>query len=196
MAGHCVYKLYVYSSAEFKNASTNQLAITFAISISAIFGIMTVAFLFYDRFVRKRNDLVLKTAAKSDAILSSLFPSNIRDRLFAEREEEEAKKAKGKKLDRDGKPVPKSRLKNYLRSGDFSDHEDESGHDKREESLAFKTKPIADLFTDTTIMFGDIAGFTAWSKLRCQTACPKCHMMLEPHSYFFLFRYRRLCART
>jgi class 3 adenylate cyclase len=30
----------------------------------------------------------------------------------------------------------------------------------------YGTKPIADLFPNTTIMFADIAGFTAWSSVR------------------------------
>ena len=30
----------------------------------------------------------------------------------------------------------------------------------------FKGKPIADLFTDTTVLFADIVGFTAWSSVR------------------------------
>jgi len=35
-----------------------------------------------------------------------------------------------------------------------------------EKNITFDTKPIADLFPKTTIMFGDIAGFTAWSSAR------------------------------
>ena len=30
----------------------------------------------------------------------------------------------------------------------------------------YETKPIADLFPHTTVMFADIAGFTAWSSVR------------------------------
>jgi class 3 adenylate cyclase len=30
----------------------------------------------------------------------------------------------------------------------------------------YKPKPIADLFSDTTILFADISGFTAWSSAR------------------------------
>ncbi len=36
-----------------------------------------------------------------------------------------------------------------------------------ETSLVFyETNPIADLFPNTTVMFADIAGFTAWSSVR------------------------------
>ena len=36
--------------------------------------------------------------------------------------------------------------------------------DRRDDDL--KSKPIADLFTETTVLFADIAGFTAWSSVR------------------------------
>ena len=32
--------------------------------------------------------------------------------------------------------------------------------------VLFEGKPIADLFTETTVIFADIAGFTAWSSVR------------------------------
>jgi class 3 adenylate cyclase len=37
---------------------------------------------------------------------------------------------------------------------------------KNESDSGLPSKPIADLFPDTTIMFADIAGFTAWSSVR------------------------------
>jgi class 3 adenylate cyclase len=33
-------------------------------------------------------------------------------------------------------------------------------------SIIQKTKPIADLFPNATVIFGDIVGFTAWSSVR------------------------------
>ena len=30
------------------------------------------------------------------------------------------------------------------------------------DEFMYKTRPIADFFADTTVMFGDIVGFTAW----------------------------------
>jgi class 3 adenylate cyclase len=52
----------------------------------------------------------------------------------------------------------KAKLKKFLNAGDV----DENG--------AAVTAPIADLFTECTVMFADIAGFTAWSSVRdpCQ----------------------------
>jgi class 3 adenylate cyclase len=47
--------------------------------------------------------------------------------------------------------APKRRLKSFLDEGNVAG------------AQAFDTKPIADLFPHTTIMFADIVGFTAWS---------------------------------
>jgi class 3 adenylate cyclase len=44
----------------------------------------------------------------------------------------------------------KTRLRSFLNDGEPSE----------------SSKPIADLFTDTTVLFADIAGFTAWSSVR------------------------------
>ena len=41
-------------------------------------------FLLYDRYVEHRQKVVLSTAVKSNAIVSSLFPENVRDRLMDE----------------------------------------------------------------------------------------------------------------
>jgi class 3 adenylate cyclase len=40
------------------------------------------------------------------------------------------------------------------------------GEAKTDDDMMFKTKPIADLFPETTIMFADLVGFTAWSSVR------------------------------
>jgi class 3 adenylate cyclase len=81
-------------------------------------------------------------AVRSNAIVSSLFPSTVRDRLFQQENDE----------------LPsllptRSRLKTYL---------DDEG---ASQSNVNDSRPIADLFSDTTVMFADIAGFTAWSSV-------------------------------
>lgn len=116
----------------------------FAGVLGALLGLLTLAFMAYDRLVRRRNHKILSQAAKSNAIVSSLFPQQVRDRLYA-----------GGGPSAKWAPA-KSGLRSFLDEGEIDDAED----------LMFETKPIADLFPETTVMFADIVGFTAWSSVR------------------------------
>jgi len=140
--GHCVYSFYLYSSDTFKRSSESSLPVICTICVSVIFIVMALTFCIYDEFVRRRNTKVVNAAARSNAIVSSLFPTNVRDRLFAEKEDEQANaknKAQG----------PQN-LKTMLHSGEFmkADPDDELVDD-----IMYKSKPIADLFPETTILF-------------------------------------------
>jgi hypothetical protein len=84
-------------------------------------------------YVKRRNDKVIQAAARSNAIVSSLFPSNVRDRLF-KAEDEKAK---------DQTWNPKTGLKSYLRDDGGVNAKDVNFND---------SKPLADLFPETTIM--------------------------------------------
>jgi class 3 adenylate cyclase len=79
------------------------------------------------------------------------IPSNVRDRILKDAEEQ----AERDMLNKKGffGAAPKNRLKTFL------------DEDNVAEAQAFDTKPIADLFPHTTVMFG-IFGFTAWSSVR------------------------------
>jgi class 3 adenylate cyclase len=93
----------------------------------------------------QRQSIVMAQAAHTTAIVSSLFPKNVRDRLLAT----------GDRKDGSGSifSANKSRLKGFL------DHGGNAGQDDSD-------KPIADLFPECTVFFADIAGFTAWSSTR------------------------------
>jgi hypothetical protein len=105
---------------------------------------MTLAFAMYDWFVRRRNNKVMGAAVRSTAIVSSLFPSNVRDRLYKEAEENAAKK---------------QRMENWM----HTEGADAIALEADNDVIAYKGKPIADLFPETTILFADIAGFTGKS---------------------------------
>jgi class 3 adenylate cyclase len=79
------------------------------------------------------------------------FPLQVRERLFEE-------KARVKGMRR----TVKSKLKRMMTTGNFNVVADEV----EENDFMYKSKPIADLFPETTILFADIAGFTAWSSVR------------------------------
>ena len=146
--GHCQFFLDVYPSAKFEEDYESLLPVVFTIIISFLFTIMAGIFVMYDRFVQTRNDKVVYSAARSNAIVSSLFPSNVRARLLAEQEEETNIQKNGKN----------GTIRGFL-SGEVKQDDECENH-------VYKTKPIADLFPETTVLFGDIVGFTAWSSVR------------------------------
>lgn len=137
--GHCQVFLGVYSSAKFAAEYESDLPLIFTIIVAALFFVMACVFFLYDRLVTNRNEKVVGAAARSNALVSSLFPSNVRDRLMAEQEEEDERNQK-----------QGGTLKGYLTGEDLARNDADSD--------LFKTKPIADLFPETTIMFGDIVG--------------------------------------
>ena len=103
----------------------------------------------------------MTSATRSNAIVSSLFPEQVRERLM-----DDAAGGSNKK-DETGasRLVPfgmtdKSAWKadNVNGPASSSSLTSPSGH--------FTSKPIADLFPSASVMFADIAGFTAWSSVR------------------------------
>jgi class 3 adenylate cyclase len=107
-----------------------------------------------------RQRMVMKTAIKSHEIVANLFPEVVRNRLFGDGASEEI-------MDMDGGDHT-----NTMRDGD--DEPGVSEYLNKPSMMNFsptgdgtrKLKPIADLFPNTTVLFADIAGFTAWSSVR------------------------------
>lgn len=93
---------------------------------------------------------VMATAAAEAAILSSLFPEGVKQRLL----EDAAAKAKKKEAN----PIPSG-----FYSGDIT-------HEKLTHYLTvegiFGSKPIAELYPSASLFFADLVGFTAWSSVR------------------------------
>ena len=138
----------MYPSAEFKIAYDSNTPEKFAIIVASTFFLVALVFVIYDVLVYQRNNKIISSAARSNAIVTQLFPENIRDKLIGQDRSE---------------TNPLSPTSNGLNSffvdGDVGDS---------------SMRPLADLFLETTVIFADIAGFTAWSSVR------------EPHQVFNL----------
>lgn len=166
------YTLRVYPSDEFEDeyVSFTPILITLSVAMVFVFTAIMVSltkcdgafnqcslfcsqcfyfqFIVYDRLVERRQRLVLATAERSNAIVSSLFPTQVRDRLM-----EDAKLSKQKSQ----VMGTKTKLRTFLDGA-----VDEDSENNEADEFMYKTRPIAEFFADTTVMFGDIVGFTAW----------------------------------
>jgi hypothetical protein len=126
---HCVYDTYM----------TNR-PIWFALVVVLIFGCTALVFLLFDFVVALRQRKVMAKAKRTHAIVSSLFPSNVRDRMLNDVDEQvEREMAEVKSV----KPFVStaSRLNDYLGKGHRDSNED-----------FINTKPIADLYPSATVM--------------------------------------------
>jgi len=94
-------------------------------------------FVGYDYLVQRRQQKTLAKAKQTSKIVSALFPSNVRDRLLQDVEDqaklEEQAREHGKKFE--FREHQKHKLKAFM------DEEEQNGI-----SQPYRTKPIADLF--------------------------------------------------
>jgi hypothetical protein len=131
----CNYELRIFPTTTMENYYTSSNPILYAIVTFLIFAAMAVSFMAFDYSVARRQDDVLAKATRTNAIVSSLFPSNVRDRILQDADEQ---------LQREllvGKKARKSPLSSAV---------GETGNKSAPNS--FNSKPIADLFPSATIM--------------------------------------------
>jgi class 3 adenylate cyclase len=136
----------IFPSSEFEDKYHSDTPTKFAALVALTFLLVAIVFIIYDIFVHRRNEKLIASAAKSNAIVTSLFPDNIRERLI------------GQNNDSNNGKSP-NHLKSVLLDG-------VDGKALQANGGSEKMKPLADLFLETTVMFADICGFTAWSSVR------------------------------
>ena len=83
---HCPYSLRVYPSKELEEEYVTSQPGVYAASIGGVIIFISIISLAYDFFVQRRMKRVLRAAKSNRAIVSSLFPANVRDRLLQENE--------------------------------------------------------------------------------------------------------------
>ena len=153
----CDFYLYVYPTTIFRDSFTSDQPIIFTVIVALAFAITAIFFLFYVRIVQRRQTKVMATAARTNAIVTSLFPSNVRDRIMKDAEDAvNNNKEMTPFLPGMGEGATK-KLRTFLDEANPAASNDN-------QLIMFKTKPIADLFPETTVMFADLVGFTAWSR--------------------------------
>lgn len=138
----CPLRIKVYPSQTYYDGYGTSTPVTVTFAVAMVFVFTAIMFIFYDRLVERRQHIVLSRAVMSTAIVSSLFPKNVRDRLM----HMQPSNAENKSRDRAGDfMAPHHRLKSFLTNKSTGEKD-------------FGLQPIADLFPHTTVLFADIAG--------------------------------------
>ena len=133
--GGCQYTLTVYASSDMEDEYVTKMPYVYMVGSILIFLFTSLIFVVYDRLVERRQRLVLREAKKSGAIVSSLFPTAYMERLMREEEE----KLKGtQSVETKG-----SLLTSFMNGEGLTEVRDD--------------EPMADLFSDCTVLFADIA---------------------------------------
>jgi hypothetical protein len=78
----CRYSLYVYPTQEFHETYTTDEPFRYTTTAVLIFVLTSTIFIVYDCLVRRKDNKVMDTAVNSTAIVTSLFPAQVRDRLI------------------------------------------------------------------------------------------------------------------
>mmetsp|Transcript_1718 Transcript_1718/g.4427 ORF Transcript_1718/g.4427 Transcript_1718/m.4427 type:complete len:967 (-) Transcript_1718:770-3670(-) len=147
----CPFKMTVYPSQITKNQHSSEIPMYFAVVTVIVFAATALTFIIYDFWVERRQRIVMKTAMSTTKLVASLFPDLVIDRMLPSLQESASSVNQPKKL----QSFLKRERDDELLSQQF----------EMRSARSF-SKPIADLFPDTTVFFADIAGFTAWSSVR------------------------------
>jgi hypothetical protein len=151
----CMNTLHIFPSETFRDSYLSYRPIYYTAATVFIFFLTALVFVLYDCLVEKRQEKVMATATRSTAIVSSLFPETVRERMYMEGAE---KKPELKSAASEGRlPFGTADNQGAWKTGNVM---------PPPEVAPLSSKPIADLFPSATVMFADIAGFTAWSSVR------------------------------
>ena len=133
----------IYPSKAFEDDYKTDTPLIFAGIVAGTFVMVFFVYFIYDMMVHNRNEMMIVNAAQASAIVTEMVPSHLRDRLLKDKAGEQV----AKKRTKSG-----SNLKAFLNEASTS--------------AGAPEKPLADLFLETTVVFADISGFTAWSSVR------------------------------
>jgi hypothetical protein len=78
----CPFYVQLFPSSKMKGDDTTSQPILFTVGAVMIFAFTSLIFVVYDWLVERRQNVLMTTAVQTSAIVSSLFPSSVRDRLF------------------------------------------------------------------------------------------------------------------
>jgi hypothetical protein len=134
----CTYTVQAFPSQALEDVYLTGEPLHHALSLAAVFIFTSLVFLLYDYAVERRQQVVLRSALQSGAIVTSLFPEQVRDRLYEEQ----------------------------ARQNNVDPSQDLTKNNQEEPTTYSPSEAIASLYHNCSVCFMDLAGFTKWSSSR------------------------------
>ena len=148
-SGHCAYVVELHPTTRLEILFESDRPRNYSWFVVGIFGIILLFLMIFDFMVVNRQRKLMATARKTHAVVTSLFPENVQQRILDDVEA--------------GQNEAGAESKRKTHRGSNGDSRSVTGGVSE---FAYGSKPIADYFASASIMFADIAGFTAWSSTR------------------------------
>lgn len=182
----CTFTLHIYPTTELEEDYQTNMPIYVSVAVLCVFAFTSLVFLLYDSLVSMRQRRILSAARATSRIVSNLFPKAVRERMIQDMKVEEKRASNFATAIEESNNRGRNDASTFLNS---SPHGSGSSHARNPRGVSnctsvdiFGSKPIAELFPATTIMFGDMVGFTAWSSVRDPQ---QVFTLLETVYYFF-----------
>lgn len=134
---YCPMFIEFFPSDTYASRFVTDAPMIMAVSTVAVCIVLGALFFLYIHLSKKAQEQLERKNAETTAIVNSLIPVSVRKQIFDK--------------DRGAQALRRVYLKND--DGDDSD-------------LVYESKPIADFFPETTVMYARITGFTSWSSTR------------------------------
>lgn len=149
-----LFTLRVFPSKETEAEYTSNMPVIYTITVACIFVVTSAVFLLFNYMVERRQRVVMTRAAQSGALVSSLFPEQVKDRLYANNQQHE-RHSESKTTTWTSEITKVIGMDGVCNTSATGMSEEQTNN-----------KQIADLYDSVTIMFADLAGFTEWSSNR------------------------------
>ena len=76
--------MHIYPSHAFEASYDSNIPEIYAVVVACTFILVAIVFLIFNWFVNRRNEKLVVSAARSNAVLTAMFPTTIRDRIIEE----------------------------------------------------------------------------------------------------------------
>ena len=159
---NCSYHMTSYPNQDMLDDYQTNLPALITLAVACCFAFTFILFVFYDRLVERRQTLVLQRAEQTTAIVQSLFPKGVAEKLMQHHQDMDILTSKNQKLNKflGGDDQVQSCIADLFPACSVM-FADISGQFERLDELGIGS---TNSFPHPTLT--DIAGFTAWASTR------------------------------